>query len=370
MTIPGHATLEGTDLYRQRFVDSTGETFYRKPADRWFSSLGLGTYLGEPSEADDRAYRNAVVKVVKNGVNHVDSAINYRFQRSERNVGEALGRLTAEHGFDREEIILGSKGGYVPFEEEPPSDPRTHVEETYLEPGVIEPGEIVGNNHCISPSFLEHQLRRSRSNLNVQTIDIYYVHNPETQLQTIDRDRLYERLERAFEYLEEAVEDGQIRTYGVATWNAFRQRRGTGEFLDLEEILCRAEAAGGSNHHFGAIQLPYNLGMPEAFTLKNQSLDGDPSSLLQTAQHHDLAVMSSASLLQGRLADGLPDELVEHMSEIQTDALRALQFTRSVPGLTSALVGMKTPRHIEENLKLRELDPFPLEQYMHFFQKA
>jgi aryl-alcohol dehydrogenase-like predicted oxidoreductase len=45
---------------------------------------------------------------------------------------------------------------------------------------------------------------------------------------------------------------------------------------------------------------------------------------------------------------------------LQTDAQRALQFARSAPGITCALVGMKTPAHVEENAALARVDPLSI----------
>lgn len=50
------------------------------------SSVGIGTYLGEPDEATDQAYTAAVTRAVELSANVIDTAINYRFQRSERSI--------------------------------------------------------------------------------------------------------------------------------------------------------------------------------------------------------------------------------------------------------------------------------------------
>ena len=59
------------------------------------SSLGIGTYLGNPDENTDRGYTAAIVEAAQNGINVIDAAINYRFQRSERSIGAALTELNA-----------------------------------------------------------------------------------------------------------------------------------------------------------------------------------------------------------------------------------------------------------------------------------
>ena len=69
------------------------------------------------------------------------------------------------------------------------------------------------------------------------------------------------------------------------------------------------------------------------------------------------AAFGSASLLQGRLAAELPDEVVLAFPEADTPARRALQFSRSAPGLTSALVGVSDVAHASENFGLAAVPP-------------
>jgi predicted aldo/keto reductase-like oxidoreductase len=73
-------------------------------------------------------------------------------------------------------------------------------------------------------------------------------------------------------------------------------------------------------------------------------------SLLAAAAELAIAVMGSATLYQGRLAHGLPDSLKKTLG-MKTDSESAIQFARSAPGLTTALVGMGHEEHVRENLK-------------------
>ena len=79
-------------------------------------------------------YTNAVVRAVELGCNVIDSAANYRFQRSERSIGQALKSLS-EQGFAREELVICTKGGYLPFDA-PPRNVREYVDETFVKPGI------------------------------------------------------------------------------------------------------------------------------------------------------------------------------------------------------------------------------------------
>jgi aryl-alcohol dehydrogenase-like predicted oxidoreductase len=77
--------------------------------------------------------------------------------------------------------------------------------------------------------------------------------------------------------------------------------------------------------------------------------------------------MCSASLLQSQLTRGLPGFIAEAFDNFKTDAQRAIQFVRSTPGVTTALIGMSQRSHAEENLMLAKVAPAPLEEFMKLF---
>ena len=110
--------------------------------------------------------------------------------------------------------------------------------------------------------------------------------------------------------------------------------------------------------------------MSEALSSVNQKADGKEATLLEAAQSFNVAVMCSASVLQGQLTRNLPDMIRDTFQGLETDGQRALQFVRSTPGVTTALVGMKQLSHVEENLKTARLPPAPWEQYSKLFSSA
>jgi aryl-alcohol dehydrogenase-like predicted oxidoreductase len=369
MRLPGSATPEGTDRYRKRFDGKIPLEHFRQSQSLWMSSIGIGTYLGNYDDATDQAYHQALVRAVETGCNVIDSAINYRLQRSERSIGTALKEM-ATRGYGRDEIVIATKGGFIPYDGTPPKDARKYIEETFLKPGLAAASDIVSGCHCMTPKYLLSQLDGSLRNLDVHCIDIYYVHNPETQLGTITREEFDNRLLNAFETMEKAVADGKIRMYGTATWNAFRNEVSAKDYLSLPQVVALAERAGGKNHHFKVIQLPLNLGMSEALSNTNQRVDDKELTVLAAAQALDITVMCSASVLQGQLTHNLPSIISETFEGMETDGQRALQFVRSTPGVTTALVGMKQLSHVEENLKTARVAPASWEQYSKLFQSG
>ncbi len=263
-----YATAEGTARYVERHPDFRDAAFYRVLFDLKVSSLGIGTYLGEADEAADRAYTDALIAAGESGINFFDAAINYRNQRSERCVGAALQRL------QRDEIVISTKAGF-------------------LTPGAVpaslQPDDVVRGMHSMAPAFLADQIDRSRANMGVDTVDIFYLHNPETQLGHRTPEEFELRMRRAFVRMEELVVQRKIRWYGAATWEGFRRQNG----LSLRAMAQIATEEGGKDHHFRFIQLPFNLQMVEAFVNR-------PNSVLDVADALGIAVVASATLCKGK----------------------------------------------------------------------
>jgi len=301
------------------------------------SSIGIGTYLGNADDATDANYANAIVRAVQLGVNVIDSAANYRFQRSERSVGRALKTLATTDGVARDELVICTKGGYLPFDGSPPRNVREYVNETFVKPGIASFEDIVGGSHCMTPAYLQNQLEQSLRNMGVECVDVYYIHNPESQLGYVSEREFYERLKLAFERLEQNRAHGKLAHYGVATWNGFRVAPDSDGHHSLVRMVEIAREIGGDSHGFHFIQLPFNMAMPEAITLANETIDGKPMTVVNAAERLGVTVVASASMLQGRI-----------------DPQSAIQFVRSAPGITTALIGMSRVEHVEENLAADE----------------
>jgi aryl-alcohol dehydrogenase-like predicted oxidoreductase len=334
----GHAEPDATADYAARFSAFESAGFYRKVCGLRVSSLGLGTYMGQPDEATDRKYEEAVTEAARGGINFFDTAINYRHQRSERSVGAALGRMFAAGELRREQIVVATKAGF-------------------LTPGAVPewlaPADIVGRMHAMAPDFLADQIDRSRANLQLDTLDIFYLHNPETQLQFVSRQEFDTRIRAAFARLERLVAEGRILYYGTATWDGYR----VDGKLDLDRLAAIATEEGGAGHHFRFVQLPFNLGMVEA-------MRGKSGSVLEAAERLGITVVASASLLQARLTKDLPEPIGQMLPGLATDAQRAIQFTRSAPGVSVALAGMSQAVHVRENLGVGLAPPATREQFL------
>jgi len=362
------ATKEGTTRYAQRFAGRASAGHFRESQRLVLSSIGIGTYLGQPDTKTDEGYAASIVAAVEGGINVIDAAINYRFQRSERSIGAAIQQLAAK-GFEREEIILCTKGGYLTPDDSMPADPNEYFFREYIQPGIFSAKDIAAGSHCMTPKFLKNQLGRSLKNLGVECVDVYYLHNPETQLSEVPKEEFLNRVREAFTFLESAVEAGEIQYYGMATWNGFRQDARAREAMQLGEIVQIAQEIAGGRHHFRFVQLPFNLGMTEALTLGNQSVRGRDRTVMEAASELDVTLIASASLLQGQVAKNLPGFVAEALG-LRNDPERALQFVRSSPGITTALVGMSRVEHVKANARLVGLPPATVDEFSKLFSRG
>jgi aryl-alcohol dehydrogenase-like predicted oxidoreductase len=371
MAIAGYATPEGTKRFCKRFEghESNGLCiaeghFQETPQGLHLSSLGMGTYLGGLDEETSRLMTDAAVRSVSSGaVNVLDSAINYRYQLSERALAQALKQLLSQ-GFQRDEIFLCTKNGFLSPDAERQQrgeDFREWFQARYLSSGLIQPTDIVGGMHCMAPAYLEDQLQQSLNNLGVETVDLLYLHNAaESQIPEVGRTEFMKRLRLAFETLETARTNGKIRYYGLASWNCFRvEPEAQTEYLSLEDVVHLAESVGGNQHGFRFIQLPFNIAFTEALTLPAQPVKGDMTSLLDAALAYNIGVFTSVPLLQGQLLD----QPLPKFDGMHTPSQECLQFVRSNPGVLAPLVGHKNPKHVAENLQVASVPPMVLAEF-------
>ncbi|MBS1796036.1 MAG: aldo/keto reductase [Acidobacteria bacterium] len=361
------ATTDGTKRYAARFPGAAGGHF-RAAENLTLSSIGIGTYLGNWDAATDESYAGAIVKFVEAGGNVIDTAANYRFQRSERNIGAAL-EILREKGFARDELFVATKAGYLPFDNEPPADVGAYFQTEFVDRGIATFDDLVGGSHCLAPGYLQSQLDQSLGNMRLDAVDLFYLHNPESQLGAVDKYTFEARLAKAFERLEENRAAGKLRFYGAATWNGFRVAPDERGYHSLERMVAIARQIGGDAHGFRFIQLPYNLVMPEAYLFKNQAAGGQVFSTIEAAANLGVTVMCSGSILQGKLAQGLPPHIRRMLGNPPTDALAGIQFVRSTPGVTTALVGMSRAAHVAENLRLAEIAPVAESSFLELFKK-
>ena len=357
--ISGFATPEGTKNFTAKH-DSIPEKNFNIFQDLNLSNVGIGTYLGNPDSDTDNIVKNAVKKSVLAGMNVIDTAINYRAQKAERSVGQAISELVNENKISRDEIFISTKNGYVTNDGDIQEDLMQYVMRELGKPGIVKEGDISSGYHCMTVPYLEDQLNRSLKNLQLECIDLIYLHNAVEGNLEMSKETFLQKLKDVFEFYEQKRKDGKIRFYGMATWDCFRVAEDHKTFLSLEKVIKIAKSVGGDDHGFRFIQLPYNLHFDQAFMQKNQLVDGKSASILDSAKQLNVGVFTSVPLMQGKLLDWAKDKPA--FSAV-SPSVGLLQFIRSTPGVLAPLVGQKSDEHVTENLEVLKIPPFSEEEF-------
>ena len=289
--ISGYATEAATKNYGNRHTPIASNTLGSTMLST--SQVGFGCYRISAGVAH---HEKALCQALGAGINLIDTSTNYADGDSETLVGQVLGKLTDSGDIARNEVVVVSKVGYLQGQNYALSRDRKQRGRPF--PELVEFGE--GLEHCIHPEFLRDQLNRSLKRLNLETLDFYLLHNPEYFLewahhngQTVvtARTEYYNRIQRAFEYLEDEVALGRIRYYGISS-NTFPAAADQADFTCLDTIWNIAESLN-SQHHFRLIQLPFNLMEPGAILTKNQPND---ESVLDLARKKELGVLINRPL--------------------------------------------------------------------------
>lgn len=358
------ATAEGT----QKFAKNSGvnEGNFNKFENLFLSNVGIGTYLGEPDAQTDQLVTDAVKKSILMGINVIDTAINYRSQKAERSVGKAISELIRDGKITRDEIFISSKNGYVTNDADVKLGFWEYVKEEYSKKGVIQEGDVTSGYHCMTVPYLSDQLDRSLKNLNIDCLDLIYLHNAvEGQIKDVSKEKFLQNLKSVFELYEQKRKEGKIKFYGMATWECFRVASDNPQYLSLEDTVNLAKQVGGVNHGFRFIQLPYNMNYDQALLAKNQPIGDEHVSILEASVRLGIGVFTSVPFMQGRL---LQPGVIPEFGDLKP-SLRALQFIRSTPGILAPLVGQKSEAHVLENLEIMKIPPISDEEFLTLVKK-
>ena len=362
--ISGYATSEGTKHFSKNSQVNLDN--FKIFEDLHLSNVGIGTYLGNPDNQTDELVKNAVKQSVLSGVNVIDTAINYRAQKAERSVGKALSELIQEGKITRNQVFISSKNGYVTNDADIQEDFMEYVMRELGKTGIVKEGDITSGYHCMTTAYLSDQLDRSLKNLDLECIDLMYLHNGiEGQIKDISKDEFLEKLKSVFELYEQKRDEGKIKFYGMATWECFRVKDNDPQHLSLEDIVEMAKKIGGDDHGFKFIQLPYNMNYDQALLGKNQIIQNKPVSILESAVTLGIGVFTSVPFMQGRL---LAPGIMPEFSDLKS-SLRALQFIRSSPGVLAPLVGQKSAEHVSENLEIMQIPPLSNDDFVELVKK-
>lgn len=347
--LKGYGKLENTkDYLSKKSVNKISENELYA-----LSSICCGTYLGLPCEEVDLAYSSAIKEAIKKGINLIDTAINYRGMRSEVIVGKAIKELIENHKLKRSEIVIATKGGFLPadyrdtemgedFRKFYSNDVNDYFLNTIL-PSIkcckATQESVLERGNTVEAEIINYLFELSRKNLNLETIDIYYLHNPEVSKVYLGEELFYKELHKTIELLENKVSEGSLRYYGISTYSGFITNSDGDAFLSLERIVKIVEEVAGKDHHFKFIQLPLNKAMRSGELDKTQKVNGHWLSALDAAKKLNLKVMTNISLAQGKAFDKYSFE----------EMIAYLLYNEKV---CASLIGMKSIANVERNINI------------------
>jgi len=235
------------DTYRQ--LGSTGLSCHR---------IGFGCYR---IAAGNPGHQAALEAYLDRGGNLIDTSANYTDGLSETLIGQVLARR------DRGKVIVVTKGGYIQGQNMELAQQRNFPETVFYGDGIW---------HSIHPEFLATQVERSLERMKLAHVDVYLLHNPEYFLtekehhggpSPSDHEEFYRRIRQAFAYLEEQVDRGTIRWYGISS-NNFALPPSDRTMTSVGRCLAEARAIR-EDHHFRVVQLPMNLYEPGGAVVVN-----------------------------------------------------------------------------------------------------
>ena len=394
-SIYGWADPIATQQLSSLNLDRSIGTYNKDYRGLTLSSVGIGTYLADNSDADSGTLTAAIYISVMNGINVIDTSISNQGMRSELCVGTALKRLISSGVVMRDSLFISTKGGFIPADSVKGTNSLRTASEWATEiskRGQFPNEEIIAGKHCISPVCLNASLELSRNNLGLQTIDLYYLDNAaEMHIGPVTDVEFKTRLEASFTFLEGQRKLNKIRYYGMASDSSFTIDQSSQGYLSLSDVTKIAELAGGPNHGFRYVQVPVALSIPEAIKKRAQLTNTKQMTFLESAAALNITVMSSRSIGGASYQSLSSTETVyksclvnefEYSSQLASKMLSissksggrskssrkvahlsqaaiSLLVTRSIPGITTALVGMKLSNHVNENVNVLNLPLIP-----------
>jgi aryl-alcohol dehydrogenase-like predicted oxidoreductase len=366
----GFATASGTRKYLDYAIQKgKPSSHFRNFDGLYLSSIGMGTYLGQPSIEDDNDIENAVYDSIKSGtINVIDTAINYRAMKSEKSIGQALLRLIEEDVIARDQVFICTKNGYITNDGDYPRvDVMEYMQKMFISTGVIKPNDISSGYNVLNPNYIARCIDKSLANMHLNCIDLMYIHNAfESWYEDVERQEFMQMLSKVFEVYEEYRSKNKIKYYGMATWTCFRVHPNNREYLSLEETVKVAEEVGGKHHGFRFIQLPYNLIYSEAILIKNQDVGSIKNlTILEAAEKLNIGVFTSIPFFQGRLLNAnIPD-----YAGLTDQGEKLIQIIRSTPSIIAPLIGQKKPQHVQQNIKIADIPPMSYLEYKEAVKK-
>ena len=243
-------------------------------------TIGFGTYRVSIKSAE---HKEALLTALRLGCSLIDTSSNYTNGESE----ELIGLVLSENPQFNPTVV--TKAGYIQGKN------LEIIKELHAKGlALLDMVDIDESlKHSIHPEFLKNQLDLSLKRLKRSSVDVFLLHNPEYYFKTngANQEEYYQRIHKAFVYLESEVEAGRIKSYGISS-NNFILPLSHPEVTNLAIILEWAKKIKTKNN-FTHIQFPLN--MIEIGALEKLGEYG-AQNLIELAQLNNLITMANRPL--------------------------------------------------------------------------
>jgi aryl-alcohol dehydrogenase-like predicted oxidoreductase len=309
------------------------------------SEIGFGgsRIAGIFANKDSRGQTlDLLCKALDYGITFYDTADIYAQGESEGLIGKAFRTR-------RDQVVIATKGGYcLPAQRKWVAriKPlfRPILQGLGLKRAKLPSGISGALSQNFSPAYLIRTVEGSLKRLQTDYIDLYQLHSPPAAFLQSDA------FGEALATLAQLKNQGKIRFYGIAT--------------EMPEDAESCLAAPG----ISTVQLGFGL-------LDLEALD---KGILAAAQKQGLGVIARGCFGGGLLKEGPGEEdlkaitpkwcRITSLREISKSSGRplletALQFCLGTPGVSVALLGMHTEKHLRDNLRCCEAHRLTPEEY-------
>lgn len=245
------------------------------------SKIGFGAYR---ISMDSNEHANALKYAIECGCNLIDTASGYMNGESENLIGKVLEEVSNKN------VFVITKAGYIS------NNNLTILQRLNKKGKALSDLVNVTEDfkHSIHPEYLDAQIKLSLKRLKRKSIDGFLLHSPEYYFQQKDKisskDEYYNRIKKAFEFLEEKVKKRTIRYYGVSS-NTLPSIQDEQNATDLKTLADIASQISSTNS-FKLVQFPFNIIERNASVASNKN----GKSLIDIAKENKILTFANRPL--------------------------------------------------------------------------
>lgn len=326
------------------------------------SKLSIGLYQGADNDEVDQYLYDVIDHAIKMGINNFDVAPNYRNTRSEVIVGKTLNNINSQN------IFISTKGGFAPFDfSDATINESDYIHTKYINTSLANKDTFdFYHFQSFDPRYLEHEFNMSLQRLNVDKIDLYYLHNPEYLLARVDKSTFLRQMNSVYIWLKQKIENKQILNFGISTWDGFfyedaNKRLQIIDFVDLavkHNIMI----------NFKAIQFPFNILKTDAFSKSTQFIDNSFISLVRAAIKYNISCITSAPFGQGQIKNINFPSIINENFYGTNNFQKALSFCLSAPYIQSVIFGTLNLTHLNQAIEVLNYNAHSLDSFYKVFK--